>query len=586
MVFPKRIKDLFIVVFLLIVGYLVGMIGAELLFYFEFFNLGPKAWRPEPKSSADAEILAPLIDGLRFDFGGPGDYGAEVELKESEKEEANRTFALNQFNLVASERVSINRRLPDYRSSQCISETGERANSSTPLPSTSIVIIFHNEARSTLLRTLHSIANRTPRSSLIEIILVDDASNNTFLKKPLDLYASYFPIPLYVVHLNERSGLVRARLEGAKRSTGKVLVFLDAHVEVSTGWLEPLLHRIMINKRTVVSPVIDSISDNDFGYSEVTQNVGGFKWNLEFKWSKPSRKVRKKRSHQSSEPLKTPTMAGGLFAIDRDYFYEIGAYDEEMKIWGAENVEMSLRIWQCGGQLEIHPCSRVGHIYRMSSPHFFPEGVSKTIYRNMARLANVWMDEHRIFFYAMAPEAQTYDLGSLKERKELRSRLKCKSFRWYLDNIYTESSFPSCYQFLGQIFSVSSNQCLVLNSRPEPSVYLSNCSEATRDQIWVFTSTGEIRNNEFCLTVERGISTFWSSQLDITKCLENGSDKRHRFDFDTMTQQLSNQHTKECLKTGESMSDGNRSLVLAGCLQVESGTLLQWSFNDFTLKLN
>lgn len=42
--------------------------------------------------------------------------------------------------------------------------------------------------------------------------------------------------------------------------------------------------------------------------------------------------------------LRSPTFAGGLFAISRSYFEHIGSYDDQMEIWGGENVEMSFRV--------------------------------------------------------------------------------------------------------------------------------------------------------------------------------------------------------------------------------------------------
>jgi polypeptide N-acetylgalactosaminyltransferase len=37
-------------------------------------------------------------------------------------------------------------------------------------------------------------------------------------------------------------------------------------------------------------------------------------------------------------------MAGGLFAMDRSYYFELGEYDSGMDIWGGENLELSFRV--------------------------------------------------------------------------------------------------------------------------------------------------------------------------------------------------------------------------------------------------
>jgi len=152
----------------------------------------------------------------------------------------------------------------------------------------------------------------------------------------------YFPLPhvnntffLKVLRTVKRSGLIRARLLGAEHVKGQVITFLDAHCECTEGWLEPLLSRIVQDRRTVVCPIIDVISDETFEYVTASdQTWGGFNWKLNFRWYRvPSREMAR-RNNDRTAPLRTPTMAGGLFSIDKEYFYEIGSYDEGMDIWG------------------------------------------------------------------------------------------------------------------------------------------------------------------------------------------------------------------------------------------------------------
>lgn len=114
----------------------------------------------------------------------------------------------------------------------------------------SIVVIFHNEHPSLILRTLHSIVNRSPSELLVEIILVNDASTKSY--DDLESYVSRnFKGTVKLVSLKERVGLIVARMEGAKRAKEEVLVFLDSHIEVNVNWLPPLLGKISRNPRNI-----------------------------------------------------------------------------------------------------------------------------------------------------------------------------------------------------------------------------------------------------------------------------------------------------------------------------------------------
>lgn len=155
--------------------------------------------------------------------------------------------------------------------------------------------------------------------------------------------------------------------------------------------MEPLLQRISQNPKTVTSPVIDHIDSSTFEY--ISQDpkdlqIGGFDWSLRFIWRPIPHYLKAKRQNVMA-PVETPTIAGGLFAINTKFFKDLGYYDEGFDIWGGENLELSFKVWMCGGSLEIVPCSHVGHIFRERFPYYTTKGSFK---RNSVRLAEVMLN--------------------------------------------------------------------------------------------------------------------------------------------------------------------------------------------------
>ncbi|XP_018603482.1 polypeptide N-acetylgalactosaminyltransferase 11 [Scleropages formosus] len=460
-------------------------------------------------------------------------------FNEQDQEIRDMGYHKHAFNMLISNRLGYHRDLPDTRNEKCKEVTYPLA-----LPTASVVICFFNEAFSALLRTVHSVLDRTPSYLLHEIILVDDNSELADLKEDLDSYIEQnLQGKVKLVRNEERQGLIRGRMVGAAHATGKVLVFLDSHCEVNEMWLEPLLAPIKQDRRTVVCPVIDIISADTLVYSPSPIVRGGFNWGLHFKWD-PVPPSELNSPNGAVAPIRSPTMAGGLFAMDRGYFDELGQYDSGMDIWGGENLEISFRIWMCGGQLLIIPCSRVGHIFRKRRPYGSPGG-QDTMAHNSLRLAHVWMDEYKEQYFALRPELRSRDYGDISERLAVRQRLKCHSFKWYLDNIYPEMQVsdprnkaqqpvfvnkglrrPKVLR-RGRLRNLQTDKCLVAQGRPSQKggmVVVHACDSHDAEQEWTYDEEHEfILAGMLCLDVSEMRS---SDPPRLMKCHGSGGSQQ------------------------------------------------------------
>ena len=389
------------------------------------------------------------------------------------------------------------------------------------LPSASIVIVFYNEIWSVLLRTVTGILLQSPLHLIKEIILVDDASTLDFLGEPLDTFIKKNPKTRIIRHAT-RKGLIQTRMTGARAATGDVLIFLDAHIEVSKVWLEPLLDYLKENPRTLISPVTDTISADSFQWSYLKNmfSLSAFTWDMISVWINMPNDMKTSRSTEIS-PLTMYTIMGCAMAVNRNVFKELGAWDEGMlSVWGGENVEIVWRYWLCADGVKVIPCSRIAHLSRGSLPYKVPESPRK----NFQRVAELWMGDYLSFYYASShtryqlSEAEKKDLEG---RKQFLATLNCRDFRWYFDNILRDMFTPWRNATLqGQLENVEWRKCVSVDH--QGLIETTDCTQWNRRIYFYYTYDKRIfHNNSHCLIPRND-----DGPLHVAACTSTATDQQ------------------------------------------------------------
>jgi GT2 family glycosyltransferase len=219
-------------------------------------------------------------------------------------------------------------------------------NPTSLLPRTASVVIptcNEGEMLDMTVRSILASDNLIPT----EVVIVDDGSTDG----SCDRYRGGACAAVRVVD-GGGLGVARARNRGAEHSGGEMIVFLDAHCEVSPHWLDHLASAMAEPDVAIVSPAFTRLGET----YPVGLGMGWASCRLDLCWFMPSDEV--------DCPYEIPLAPGGCQAFPAGTFRALNHFDEGFARWGSEDIEISLRAWLLGYRVIAEPKARVAHWFR------------------------------------------------------------------------------------------------------------------------------------------------------------------------------------------------------------------------------
>ena len=229
-------------------------------------------------------------------------------------------------------------------------ETSSSASTEAPAASVVIAVLDAAEWLSDQLEALSRQVCRDPW----EIIVADNGSTDGSLEIARD-WADEHP-SFGVVEANNERGIAFARNAGAAHSHARNLLFCDADDVVGPNW---------------VASHIEALQQADASYGPVR----GFRaarqhWDFSGDWDL--------RSFRMIEPM--VHLPGCNMAMRRSTFDDVGGFATDIAGFGAEDVDISIRIQTTGHSVSVAPEAK---IYRRKAETARQEFRKKRLYSKM-----------------------------------------------------------------------------------------------------------------------------------------------------------------------------------------------------------
>ena len=231
-------------------------------------------------------------------------------------------------------------------------------------PLTSLVIVTYGRWE-LLARLLASIEPTTPQPH--EIVVVDNDSPD----ETADRLRAEWP-EVVLVEPEQNLGFGAGANLGIRRAKGRDVVLLNSDVELTTGWLPPLLDALNQPGVAIAAPVsVDADGEAVEAGAEVTSDGH----------------VHVRAAPVSPRPFTAPHASAACWAMRRSWFERVGGFDARYGLGYYEDLDLTSYLAARGECLVVVPASRVRHDVGGS----FDSGLAQWLsHRNQLRCKERW----------------------------------------------------------------------------------------------------------------------------------------------------------------------------------------------------